>query len=283
MLSTLQRCCKNEKLRFRSQTDFLGRTITHSHHQPINQSGREEYIKVKTILSKKSECNHQRWWPPHWWSDRALGRMLLCVAEGGAEVSCSEAVWCLEALGGEGGREGWWSNPSKFAKLLSRVWLLRLRLPQSSAKKYNSFLVNLFVLHWNQKRDLVVVSCLETSKYSLLTCFLFSLSSIVSAFLFLKACYSLTNCHFHQDEFRFMGKVQLPCWPHKNSLVAFFTVKVHNGGKGVSLDTMLLLQKRGIIRIDSMPFWTCLTLSWTRRCIVLSYEGMKRNVVVLQK
>lgn len=166
--------------------------------------------------------------------------MLLCVAEGRAEVSCPEAVWCLEVMGGEGGREGWWNNPSRFAKVLSRVWLLRLRLPQSSAK-YNSFLVNLFVLHWNQKRDLVVVSCLETSKYSLLTWFLFSLSSIVSAFLFLKACYSSTTRHFHQDEFRVVGKVQLPCWPHKNSLVAFPNVKVHSGGKGASLDTMLHL------------------------------------------
>ena len=73
--------------------------------------------------------------------------MLLCVAEGRAEVSSSEAVRCLEAMGGEGGSEGWWSNPCRFAKVLSRVWLLRLRLPQSSAKKYNSFLVNLFVLH----------------------------------------------------------------------------------------------------------------------------------------
>lgn len=35
----------------------------------------------------------------------------------------------------------------KFAKALSSVGLLRLKLPESSAKMYDSFLIDLFVLH----------------------------------------------------------------------------------------------------------------------------------------
>lgn len=76
-----------------------------------------------------------------------MGRKLLCVVQGRAEVSSSEQLVAWRLRDGEGGGEGGWSNPSKFAKAQSRIWLLRLRLPESGAKKYNCFLVNLFVLH----------------------------------------------------------------------------------------------------------------------------------------
>lgn len=81
---------------------------------------------------------------------------LLCVAWGRAEVSCSQAVWCLEAVGGEGSKEGWWSNQNKFAKILSRVWLLRLRL---SGLVLRSTIPSLWIcLSWNQERDFVVLT-----------------------------------------------------------------------------------------------------------------------------
>lgn len=83
-------------------------------------------------------CHGQLWRPRKgfpvkcgWWESQTS------VAFGGVEATHSEAVWCLEAVNKEQG-QGSEIYPGMFVMVSSRVWLLRLKLPQSGAFQINS-------------------------------------------------------------------------------------------------------------------------------------------------